>query len=369
MVSHPLFRTPLYDRHVALGARMVPFSGWEMPLQYSGTLAEHRAVRTQSGVFDISHMGKFVLRGPNLRSQLERLVPSCLADMEVGQGRYTVLLNENGGIVDDLILYCAGTDVECSDWEAWPTIVNAATTAKDRKWLMDRLEGIELVDLSSDRILLAVQGPQAETTLQPLIEENLGVITKFSHATVTCKEGQGEVFIARTGYTGEDGFEIMLPIPTGDWLWQKLIEAGVTPCGLGCRDTLRLEASLHLYGQDMDDDTTPLEASLGWLVHWSRKQDFIGRDMLERQKAKGMNRKLAWVMMAGREIPRPGYEVVVDGEAVGTVVSGTKSPMLGKGIAIAYVPPQLAKSGTSIGINVRGKVCPAITVKRPFYPQ
>ena len=369
MASDPLRRTPLYDRHVALGARMVPFGGWEMPLQYSGTLAEHRAVRTKSGVFDISHMGKFLLRGPNLRSQLEKLVPSCLADMEAGQGRYTVLLNENGGIVDDLILYSAGTDAENSDWEAWPTIVNAATTEKDRNWLIEHLDGIELVDLSSDRILLAVQGPQAEAALQAFVEDDLGTISKFCHATVTCKGGKGKAFVARTGYTGEDGFEIMLPIPAGDWLWEQLLETGVTPCGLGCRDTLRLEASLHLYGQDMDDDTTPLEASLGWLVHWSRKQDFIGRNVLERQKAEGLNRKLAWVMMTSREIPRPGYEVVVDGELVGTVVSGTKSPMLGKGIAIAYVPPRLAKSGTSIGINVRGKICPAITVKRPFYPQ
>ena len=367
MSSESLLRTPLYDRHVALGARMVPFSGWEMPLQYSGTLAEHRAVRSQAGVFDISHMGKFVLRGANVRSQLETLVPSSLADLEAGQGRYTVLLNDNGGIVDDLILYCAGADAERSDWESWPTIVNAATTEKDSAWLQQHLDDVELVDLSGDRILLAVQGPEAETVLQTLVDTELGAIAKFCHATVPLKEGQGEAFVARTGYTGEDGFEVMLPIPAGTWMWEQLLAAGVTPCGLGCRDTLRLESSLHLYGQDMDDETSPLEASLGWLVHLDRKGEFIGRSVLERQKVDGLSRKLAWVVMDGREIARPGYDVVVDGETVGTVVSGTKSPMLGKGVAIAYVPPHVAKSGSQVGIDVRGKICPAMTVKRPFY--
>ncbi|MEM9566885.1 MAG: glycine cleavage system aminomethyltransferase GcvT [Cyanobacteria bacterium P01_E01_bin.34] len=369
MSSKSLLRTPLYDLHVALGARMVPFNGWEMPLQYSGTLAEHRAVRSRAGVFDISHMGKFVLRGANVRAQLDALVPSSLTEVEAGQGRYTVLLNDHGGIVDDLILYYAGSDVERSDWESWPTIVNAATTAKDRTWLQQHLDGVELVDLSSDRILLAVQGPEAEIALQSLVDSDLGEIGKFCHATVTLRDSQGVAFIARTGYTGEDGFEVMLPISAGTWLWEQLLAAGVIPCGLGCRDTLRLESSLHLYGQDMDDSTSPLEASLGWLVHLDRKGEFIGRSVLERQKSDGLSRKLAWVMMDGREIARPGYGVVVNGETVGTVVSGTKSPMLSKGIAIAYVPPHLAKSGSTIGIDVRGKVCPATTVKRPFYKQ
>ncbi|MGK7906449.1 MAG: glycine cleavage system aminomethyltransferase GcvT [Synechococcus sp.] len=369
MSSKPLSRTPLYNRHVALGARMVPFSGWEMPLQYSGTLAEHRAVRETAGVFDISHMGKFVLHGANVRSQLEALVPSSLEDLEAGQGRYTVLLNEKGGIVDDLIVYFAGADPVRKDWESWPIIVNAATSEKDRNWLLQHLQDVELIDLSAERILLAVQGPQSEAAMQALVEEDLQGIAKFCHATITLKGGQGTAFVARTGYTGEDGFEVMLPIEAGTWLWEQLLKAGVTPCGLGCRDTLRLEASLHLYGQDMDDDTTPLEASLGWLVHLGRKGEFMGRGVLEQQKAEGLTRKLAWVMMESREIARPGYDVVMDGEVVGTVVSGTKSPMLGKGIAIAYLPPKLAKSGNSVGINIRGRVCPAVTVKRPFYPR
>ncbi|MEL7476576.1 MAG: glycine cleavage system aminomethyltransferase GcvT, partial [Cyanobacteria bacterium J06555_12] len=247
--------------------------------------------------------------------------------------------------------------------------VNAATTVKDRTWLQQHLDDVELADLSRDRILLAVQGPQAEAALQALIETDLNAIAKFCHATVTLNNNQGNAFVARTGYTGEDGFEVMLPIPAGTWLWEQLLAAGVTPCGLGCRDTLRLESSLHLYGQDMDDDTSPLEASLGWLVHFDRKGEFIGRSVLEQQKSQGISRKLAWVVMDSREIARPGYNVVVDGKTVGTVVSGTKSPMLGKGIAIAYLPPALAKSGSSIGIDVRGKICPATTVKRPFFKQ
>ncbi|WP_017326815.1 glycine cleavage system aminomethyltransferase GcvT [Synechococcus sp. PCC 7336] len=369
MSADSLLRTPLYDRHVALGARMVPFSGWEMPLQYSGTLAEHRAVRSQVGVFDISHMGKFLLRGAQVRSQLERLVPSSLADLEKGQGRYTVLLNERGGIVDDLIFYCGGGDPERAGWEVWAVIVNAATTQKDKDWLLQHLEEVELRDRSAEQSLLAIQGPEAEAAFQPLVRDDLGAIARFGHATVALKNSEDFAFVARTGYTGEDGFEVMLPIAAGVQLWDRLLDAGVTPCGLGSRDTLRLEASLHLYGQDMDDDTTPLEASLGWLVHWKRKGEFIGRSVLERQKAEGLPRKLAWVTMDGREIARPGYDVMVDGSTVGTVVSGTKSPMLGKGIAIAYLPPALAKSGTKIEIAIRGKHCPATVVKRPFYPQ
>ena len=366
MSSETLLRTPLYDRHCALGARMVPFSGWEMPLQYTGTIAEHKAVRSGVGVFDISHMGKFVLRGPQLRSQLERLIPSCLADLVARQGRYSVLLNEQGGIVDDLILYCAGDIDDRPGWECWPTIVNAATTAKDKAWMLEHLPDVELEDLSGDRVLLAIQGPEAEATFQGLVEDNLGDIARFGHAEVRLASGVS-MFVARTGYTGEDGFEVMLPVDAGLQLWDDLMAAGVTPCGLGCRDTLRLEASLHLYGQDMDDETTPLEASLGWLVHWDRKGDFIGRTPLEQQKTDGLTRKLAWIVMEGREIARPGYAVCVDGESVGTVVSGTKSPMLGKGVAIAYVSPQLAKSGHALTVNIRGKQCPAKTVKRPFY--
>jgi aminomethyltransferase len=233
--------------------------------------------------------------------------------------------------------------------------------------MQQHCQNVEFSDLSRDRVLLALQGPTAEKQFQAFVRADLGAISRFGHATVPLEREGESAFVARTGYTGEDGFEVMLSIPAGIWLWQQLLAAGVQPCGLGARDTLRLEAALHLYGQDMTEDTTPLEASLGWLVHWPQKGDFIGRAVLERQKQEGLSRKLAFLAMESREIARPGYAVLQDGETVGTVTSGTKSPLLGKGIAIAYLPPALAKVGTAITVDVRGKSCLATVVKRPFY--
>ncbi|MEO1132220.1 MAG: glycine cleavage system aminomethyltransferase GcvT [Cyanobacteria bacterium J06639_1] len=368
MSEAALRRTPLYDRHLALGAKMVPFSGWEMPVRYQSVMAEHRAVRSRVGAFDISHMGKFVLRGANVREQLERIVPSSLAQTEPGHSRYTVLLNDRGGIVDDLILYNQGQDSQNPDWERWMTIVNAATTAKDWSWMQQHLPDVTLEDLSGDRVLLAIQGPQAVEALQSFVRESLREMPRFGHATVTLSDRpQDPVFAARTGYTGEDGFEVMLPPKAGLNLWDRLLEAEVIPIGLGARDTLRLEAALHLYGQDMDDDTTPLEAGLSWLVDWSEERDYIGKSALVAQKQAGVQRRLVGLVMNGREIARPGYEVVSDGTATGQVVSGTQAPTLGKAIALAYVPPNLAKVGTDLSVKVRDRLCPATVVKRPFY--
>ncbi|MEO0854046.1 MAG: glycine cleavage system aminomethyltransferase GcvT [Cyanobacteria bacterium J06648_11] len=363
-----LNRTPFYDRHLALGAKMVPFSGWEMPVRYQSTIAEHRAVRSRVGVFDISHMGKFVLRGARVRAQLERIVPSSLANTEPGQSRYTVLLNERGGIVDDLILYNQGRDRENPDWECWTTIVNAATTVKDWNWMQQHLQEVTFEDLSGDRVLLAIQGSQAIEVLQPCVRESLREMPRFGHATGTSSDRpQDSVFVARTGYTGEDGFEVMLSPEAGLALWDRLLEAEVVPIGLGARDTLRLEAALHLYGQDMDDDTTPLEAGLSWLVDWSEARDYIGRSALVAQKQQGVTRRLVGLVLDGREIARPGYAVASREDVIGHVVSGTKSPTLGKAIALAYVPPTLAKVGTEVRVKVRDRFCPATVVKRPFY--
>lgn len=363
-----LNRTPFYDRHLALGAKMVPFSGWDMPVRYQSVIAEHRAVRSRVGVFDISHMGKFVLRGANVREQLERIVPSSLSQIEPGQSRYTVLLNDRGGIVDDLILYNQGRDSQNPDWERWTTIVNAATTAKDWDWMQQHLQDVALEDLSSDRVLLAIQGAQAIEVLQPFVSESLQDMLRFGHATMTMRDRpQDSVFIARTGYTGEDGFEVMLSPAAGLELWDRLLEADVVPIGLGARDTLRLEAALHLYGQDMDDDTTPLEAGLSWLVDWSDARDYIGKSALVAQKQKGAQRRLVGLVMGGREIARPGYEVISDDAAIGTVVSGTQAPTLGKPIALAYVPAALAKVGTELSVKVRDRLCPATVIKRPFH--
>ncbi len=364
--AQPLQRTPLYSRQQSLGARFVPFSGWEMPVQYQGVKAEHQAVRTQVGIFDVSHMGKFTLRGANMGQQLGRMVPTDLTTLSPGQGQYTVLLNSEGKILDDIILYAEGPDPETPEWECWTTIVNAATLVEDREWIRQHLTAGELTDLSSSHLLLAIQGPQAEDKLQPLIAESLGDLNRFQHQRVTIKGPDLQSsFIARTGYTGEDGFEIMPPVEIGLWLWDQLINADVQPCGLGCRDTLRLEAAMHLYGQDMDETTTPLEASLKWLVNSSA--DYIGRDPLEHQQQQGISRKLVGLQMQGREIARHGYPIFHADQLVGQITSGTKSPTLNQAIALGYLPPQLAKVGTEVEVEIRGKRCLAEVVKRPFY--
>lgn len=364
--SQPLHRTPLYSRQQSLGARFVPFSGWEMPVQYQGVKAEHQAVRNQVGIFDVSHMGKFLLRGANMGQQLGRMVPTDLIALSPGQGQYTVLLNNEGKILDDIILYAEGPDPDQPEWERWTTIVNAATLAEDREWIRQHLTAGELTDLSSSHLLLAIQGPQAENKLQPLIAESLGDLKRFQHQRVTIKGPDPQsAFIARTGYTGEDGFEIMPPVEIGQWLWEQLINADVQPCGLGCRDTLRLEAAMHLYGQDMDETTTPLEAGLKWLVNSSA--DYIGRDPLEQQQQQGIPRKLVGLQMQGREIARHGYPIFHTDQLVGQITSGTKSPTLNQAIALGYLPPQLAKVGTEVVVEIRGKRCLAEVVKRPFY--
>lgn len=361
----PLYQTPLYFLAQELKARLTSFGGWEMPVQYSSITTEHQAVRNAAGIFDISHMGKFTLTGKNLIAQLQYLVPSDLSRLQPGQAQYTVLLNPNAGIIDDIIFYYQG---ENSDGEQQGVmIVNAATTSKDKTWLLQHLntQEINFQDLSKEKILVAVQGPKAVELLQPFVETDLSSVKAFGHleASILGKPA----FLARTGYTGEDGFEVMLGPEEGVKLWRSLVEAGVIPCGLGARDTLRLEAAMALYGQDVDDTTTPLEAGLGWLVHLDTKGDFIGRPILERQKAAGVQRRLVGLQMQGRNIARHGYQVLSAGVIVGEVTSGTLSPTLGYPIALAYVPTQLANTGQQLDIEIRGKTYPAIVVKKPFY--
>jgi aminomethyltransferase len=361
----PLYQTPLYFLAQELKARLTSFGGWEMPVQFSGITTEHQAVRNAAGIFDISHMGKFTLTGKNLIAQLQYLVPSDLSRLQPGQAEYTVLLNPNAGIIDDIIFYYQG---ENSDGEQQGVmIVNAATTSKDKTWLLQHLDTQEInfQDLSKEKILVAVQGPKAVELFQPFVEADLSSVKAFGHleASILGKPA----FLARTGYTGEDGFEVMLGPEEGVKLWRSLVEAGVIPCGLGARDTLRLEAAMALYGQDIDDTTTPLEAGLGWLVHLDTKGDFIGRPILERQKAAGVQRRLVGLQMQGRNIARHGYQVLSAGVIVGEVTSGTLSPTLGYPIALAYVPTQLANTGQQLDIEIRGKTYPAIVVKKPFY--
>jgi aminomethyltransferase len=360
--SPPPARTPLYDLAVQQEARLIAFSGWEMPVYFSGVKQEHEAVRTSVGMFDISHMGKFAVRGKRLIESLQSLVPSDLQHLQPGQAQYTVLLNPEAGIIDDVIFYGQGED-ETGQQQGF-LIVNAATRLKDWEWLQTHLEAT-LTDLSDEKVLMAVQGPHALAALQPFVEEDLTGLKAFGHRNVKVL-GQPS-FLARTGYTGEDGFEVMVSPEAGKALWQALVEAEVTPCGLGARDTLRLEAAMALYGQDIDETTTPLEAGLGWLVHWDRKGDFIGRSVLERQKAEGVQRRLVGIEMEGRYIARHGYPVVASGAIAGEVTSGTLSPTLGTAIALAYVPTPLSKVGQPLEVEIRGKTHPATVVKKPFY--
>lgn len=360
-----LSRSPLFELAQELKARLTSFGGWEMPVQFVGILQEHEAVRNAAGMFDISHMGKFTLQGKNLISQLQYLVPSDLSRLQQGAAQYTVLLNPQAGIIDDIIFYYQGED--SSGEQRGVMIVNAATTSKDKAWLLQHLDQneVKFQDISPEKVLIAVQGPKASSILQSFVQEDLTPVKAFGHleATVLGKPG----FIARTGYTGEDGFEVMVDPDVGLELWRSLVKAGVIPAGLGARDTLRLEAAMALYGQDIDDTTTPMEAGLGWLVHLDTKGDFIGRSILERQKAGGVQRRLVGLQMQGRNIARHAYQVLSQGVVVGEVTSGTLSPTLGYPIALAYVPTELATVSQQLEVAIRGKAYPAVVVKRPFY--
>jgi aminomethyltransferase len=360
----PLARTPLYQLALEQKARLTAFSGWEMPVQYIGIGQEHEAVRTSAGMFDISHMGKFALKGRQLLEQLQPLVPSDLTRLQPGQAQYTVLLNHQAGIIDDIIFYYQGEDN--TGEQRGMMIVNAANLTTDKNWLVGNLDAtsVELNDLSTN-VLIAIQGLKAISYLQPFIQADLTPIKAFGHLETTIF-GQ-PAFIARTGYTGEDGFEVMVAPETGVNLWRNLFTSGVIPCGLGARDTLRLEAAMALYGQDIDEATTPLEAGLGWVVHLDTKGDFIGRSVLEQQKANGVEKRLVGIEMQGRYIARHGYPVIYNHQIVGEVTSGTLSPTLGKAISLAYVPRKLAKIGQKLEIEIRGKSYSGVVVKKPFY--
>ena len=374
--SGPLRRTPLAAAVMEAGGRLVPFAGWEMPVQFAGLVQEHQAVRQACGVFDISHMGVLRLRGQAVKDALQGLVPSDLFRIGPGEACYTVLLNAAGGIRDDLIVYDRGR-VQTSGGERDEVVlvINAACAESDTAWLRNQLEpaGITIEDRKGDGVLLALQGPQAVAELQALSGVDLAGLPRFGHRDlVLAGEASGAaaaacVFVARTGYTGEDGFELLLDRDAGLALWDQLLERGVEPCGLGARDTLRLEAAMHLYGQDMDTATTPLEAGLGWLVHLEMPADFIGRDVLERQTAEGVRRRLVGLKLQGRAIARHGYPVLHDDQQVGEITSGSWSPTLSEGIALAYVPAPLAKLGTELAVRIRGRQEPAVVVKRPFY--
>jgi len=363
-----LKQTPIHSLCAAAGAKFTPFSGWLMPVQFAGIRAEHEAVRTAVGMFDISHMGKFVISGKDAIAQLQTLVPSDLDRLKPGRAQYTVLLDEHGGIIDDLIVYDCGRDPGGD--RRVVAIVNAGTCSGDRAWIESHLNSdgsnaTRLIDRTDSHALIAIQGPDAVAALQPLTPADLDEIPAFGHCETTIS-GQA-AFIARTGYTGEDGFEVMAEAHVGRLVWQTSIEAGVPPCGLGARDTLRLEAAMALYGSDIDRATSPLEAGLKWTVHSDKQADYIGRAAIEAQQARGIDRRLVGLQMQGRHIARHGYPVLANGDRVGVVTSGAPSQTLGVPIALAYLPIEFAKVGTTVEVEIRGKTHPATVVKKPFY--
>ena len=363
MSETPLVRrTPLYDAHQAAGGKLVEFAGWEMPVQYSGVLQEHRAVRTAAGLFDVSHMGEFRVAGDGAESFLQAVTPNDVAKLQPGRIHYSGLLTEQGTYVDDLLVYRLTED-------EFLLVVNAANAAKDLEWLQrHKGAGVTLEDVSSDYGLIALQGPRAEAILAGLTSTDLTAIRYYAFV-------QGEVngraaIISRTGYTGEDGFELYLAPEDAPAVWDRLLEVGgpegLVPAGLGARDTLRMEAAMALYGHEIDDTITPLEAGLQWVVKLEAG-DFIGRQALVAMKEEGLPRKLVGFNVEGRGIARQGHKVLVDGEEVGFVTSGTFSPTLEKALGMAYVPVSMATAGTPLSLNVRGKLIPAVVVDLPFY--
>ena len=355
--------TPLYEAHVRLGAKMVDFGGWAMPVSYpTGILEEHRATRMAVGVFDVCHMGEVHFTGPGAAATVQRLVTNDVARLEDGRAFYTVACLPSGGIVDDLIVYRLRAD-------HYVAVINASNVDKDVDWFQEH-RGVDckIEDASARTGLIAFQGPAAQQALQPLASIPLDRLRPFSLATDATVAGLS-VWIARTGYTGEDGFELFCDAQDAAALWDRLLAVGGKPVGLGARDTLRLEARLPLYGNDLDDETTPLEAGLGWVVKLDR-DDFIGRDALRAQQAAGITRKLTGFVMTERGIARHAYAIFDDidaGVACGTVTSGGPAPTLAQNIGLGYVPTRLSVPGTKLSIDCRGKRVGAEVVSGPFY--
>jgi aminomethyltransferase len=359
-----LKKTPLHARHRASNARMVPFAGWDMPVEYSGIASEHMAVRTRAGVFDVSHMGEIEIAGANALAAVQRISCNDAAVLQVGQAQYAGLLTPDGTFVDDMLVYRMGPN-------HFMLVVNSSNASKDFAWIREQIKAVgdaAAVDTSSRYALIAIQGPASIEVLQPLSGLDLSGVKHYWF-------GYGEVAgaratISRTGYTGEDGFEIFVPPNMADRVWQALLESGrsadVLPCGLGARDTLRLEAAMRLWGNDIDESTTVLEAGMGWIVSWD-KGDFVGRERLREQKDDGLARRLVGFELLDRGIARHGYPVRHGDRPVGVVTSGTQTPFLKKAIGMAYVPTDLAAVGTELTIDVRGRASKATVVKMPFY--
>lgn len=355
--------TALSKVHAALGAKMVPFAGYNMPVSYQGINIEHQTVREKVGVFDVSHMGEFFVTGPNALSLIQRVCSNDASKLEDGEAQYSCFPNQDGGVVDDLIVYRIAA-------EKWLLVVNASNIDKDWAWINSHNTMEATLENSSDHYsLLAIQGPKSIQAMQSLTQEDLSAI-KFYTFKINTFAGVENVIISATGYTGSGGFEIYCKNTQVAKIWTKVLEAGadwgIQPIGLAARDTLRLEMGYCLYGNDIDDTTSPLEAGLGWITKFNK--DFINSESLKKQKEIGVSKTLVGFELSQRGIPRQGYAIVdAQGNSIGRVTSGTMSPSMGKGIGLGYVPMALKEVGSQIHIQIRNKIVPAMVVKLPFY--
>jgi aminomethyltransferase len=363
-MAEDLKTVTLNDVHQQLGAKMVPFAGYNMPVRYSSDLDEHHTVRRAVGIFDVSHMGEFRVRGPQALDLIQRVTSNDASKLTAGKAQYSCLPNNEGGIVDDLLVY------KLAD-EDYLLVVNASNIDKDWNWISQHnTQGADMQNVSDDISLFAVQGPKAIAALQGLTDTDLSSIPYYSFVQGTFA-GAPDVIISATGYTGAGGFELYVPNEHAKQVWDKVMEAGkpygLKPIGLGARDTLRLEMGYCLYGNDIDDTTSPLEGGLGWITKFTK--DFTNAEKLKQQKAEGVQRKLVGFLLDGPGIPRSHYPLVDEaGNAIGEVTSGTQSPSLGKGVGLGYVKTELSAPGSKIFVQVRGKNFPATVVKLPFVP-
>ena len=355
-------QTELYHIHSALGAQLIPFAGYDMPVRYSSDKKEHMAVREAAGIFDVSHMGEFIIRGPKALELIQKVSSNDASKLVPGKAQYSCMPNHQGGIVDDIIVYYIRDD-------QYMIVANASNIEKDWNWIKDsNTMGAEMIDVSEETSLLAVSGPKAEAIVQKLTNHDLSEMGTYFCFKDTFN-GAEKSLIATTGYTGERTFEIFIYNKYAEKMWNDLMEVGeefgLIPTGLGARDTLRLEMGYMLYGNDINDETSPLEAGLGWITKLN-KGPFNGSDILAKQKAEGINKKLVGLEIVERGIPRSGYEIAHEGKIVGTVTSGSMSPLLNKGIGMGYVPSELSAIGTELDIMIRNKPVRAEVVKRPF---
>lgn len=356
-------KTPLYEKHIQLKGKMIDFGGWSLPVEYTGIIPEHEAVRTKAGIFDVSHMGEITVKGEDSEKYLQMLLTNDISLLNNNQIAYTAMCYPHGGVVDDLLVYkYSNTD--------YLLVVNASNTEKDYQWMKENIFGnTEILNVSENYAQLALQGPLAETILQKLTSKNLNEI-EFYYFSDNVKVGNIEALVSRTGYTGEDGFELYFAYNKAEEMWDLILEAGkdegLIPAGLGARDTLRFEASLPLYGHELNENITPLEAGLGFFVKLN-KENFIGKEALARQKSEGLQRKIVGFEMIDRGIPRNNYEVYKEGEKIGYVTTGSFSPTLKKNIGLALIDSAYSKEGTEIEILIRNKNSKAKVIKKPFY--